>query len=258
MMNILVCIKQILDPDAPIHVDKSQRWIETENPAAFRMNHFDEFALEEALKIRETFPGVRVDVLSVGPKSIDPTLRRALGMGADEGIHILLENKNGYMSPYETASLIASWAREKDYHLILTGVMSENNMNGQTGQMIAEIMGVHCVTSIIFEKLYEKSIYVEREIEGGLREAFELTLPALLTIQTGINRPRYPALSHVLRAKAQSLITVPAETLISTHPREYITGVFFPESVKKGIFLQGSPEEKALQLLHVFHERALI
>jgi electron transfer flavoprotein beta subunit len=258
MMNVLVCVKQIFNPDAPIRIDKSKRWIEPENHAAFRMNHFDEFALEEALKIRETFPGVRVDVLSVGPKHIEPTLKRALGMGADEGIHILMEND--CPTPYEIASFIASWVRDKHYHLILTGVMSEDTMHGQVGQMVAEILGIPCVTSTIFEKLSEKtnSIYVEREIEGGLREAFELVLPALLTIQIGINRPRYPALSHVLRAKAQSVITVPADTLVSTYPSEHIVRVCFPGSFKKGIFLQGSAEEKALQLLNVFHERALI
>ncbi len=137
-MKLLVCVKQIPDPDAPVCVNADGRWVEIDG-GAFVMNRFDCFALEEALRIREEIPETRIDVVSVGPERVDAVLRRALGMGADHGIHILTES-DGYLSPFATATWIAAHARACHYDLILTGIMSGDDMNGQVGPLVAEML----------------------------------------------------------------------------------------------------------------------
>ena len=268
-MKILVCIKQVLDTECPVRIDASGRWIEEGPPALFRMNRFDEFALEEALRIREGFPGTRIDALSAGPARAAQAVRRALEMGADEGIH-LIPGDDRYRMPFEIASLIGAYASDKHYDLILAGVMAEDDMQGQVGPMVAELLGYPCATAVMLQKLHKtgdggsSTIYVERELEGGCREAFELTLPALLTVQSGINRPRYPALSHVLRARSQALILVPVSqqrgTVLHDSPasRERIQNLEEPVPMKTGMILSGSPPEKAENLLKILQERAFI
>jgi electron transfer flavoprotein beta subunit len=257
-MKILVCIKQVLDSDIPIRLDERSLWVEAEVNPLYRMNHFDEYALEEALRIRDTYADATIDVLSVGPARVTQTLKKGLEMGANEGIHILLTGE-GYHSPFEIASLIADYVRNRSYDLILTGIMAEDDMQCQVGPMAAELLGYPCATAIISERLCrdEKALYVEREIENGRREALEITLPALLTIQSGINRPRYPALSHVLRAKTQSLLVIAAGDSTRLTPRDHLIRLAYPEASTKGIVLTGSPQEKASVLLRILHEKSL-
>ncbi|MBA4397821.1 MAG: hypothetical protein C0394_10650 [Syntrophus sp. (in: bacteria)] len=263
-MKILVCVKQVLDPESVIGISVSGKWIEAAPGALFRMNRYDEFALEEALRVREAFPKTRIDAVSAGPARAARTVRRALEMGADEGIHMVLDDDRCRM-PYEIASLIGAYARGRQYDLILAGVMAEDDMQAQVGPMLAEILGYPWATAVMSIRLPHPSgeIQVERELEGGRREAFALTLPALLTVQSGINRPRYPALSHVLRARSQALITIDAAQASAAAPfsfpapREGIVNLEEP-ALKTGMILPGSPTEKAEKLLQMLQERALL
>ena len=267
-MKILVCVKQVLDPDGPIRIAASGRTLEAAPDGLFRMNRFDEFALEAALQIREEFPGTRIDALTAGPARAARTVRRALETGADEGIHLLLED-DGCRTPFETASIIGAAARDRRYDLILTGVMAEDDMQAQVGPMLAEILSYPWATAVMALQVTpppESSsgpgvIRVERELEGGRREAFALTLPALLTIQSGANRPRYPALSHVLRARSQALETIPLSRLYESGAgfappvRERLLGLEEPAPLQTGLILAGSPEEKAEALLRILRTR---
>jgi electron transfer flavoprotein alpha/beta subunit len=326
-MKILVCVKQVLDPDGPIRIDGSGQAIAAAPDALFRMNRFDEFALEAALQIRDEFPGTRIDALTAGPARAARTVRRALETGADEGIHLLLED-DACRTPFEIASLIGACARGRRYDLILTGVMAEDDMQAQVGPMLAEILGYPWATAVMalqmtappesapggagqnaacddrhgafgeeFEKCKEIQdignppvasgnrdagpdepapersrggrhargvVRVERELEGGRREAVALTLPALLTIQSGANRPRYPTLSHVLRARSQALVTISrpqqggAEPGAMPSPRERIVLLEEPAPLQTGLILSGSPEAKAEALLRILRDRAFI
>lgn len=286
-MKILVCVKQVLDPDGPIRIDDGGRAIAAAPDALFRMNRFDEFALEAALLIRDEFPGTRIDALTAGPARAARTVRRALETGADEGIHLILED-DACRTPFEIASLIGAYARDRHYDLILTGVMAEDDMQGQVGPMLAEILGYPWATAVMALHLTASPeslsagaagpsperadgrrqargvVRVERELEGGRREAFALTLPALLTLQSGANRPRYPALSHVLRARAQALITISrpqqggAGPGAMPSPRERIVLVEEPAPLQTGLILAGSPAEKAEALLRILRERAFL
>lgn len=258
-MRILVCTKQVLDSDVPIEIDASGRWVRPLSNPLYRMNRFDEYALEEALRLRDTFASVSIDAISAGPLRVAATVRRALEMGANEGIHICLDDEQ-YRTPFEIASLISAYCYDKRYDLIMAGVMAEDDMQCQVGPLTAELLDYSCATSVIRLRFNPEQdmIYVEREIEGGVREAMEMALPALLTIQSGINRPRYPALSHVLRAKSQPLITVPAEMLQPPTPREHLLCLTRPEGTRGGIILTGLPREKARRLLQLLHEQALL
>jgi len=258
-MKILVCIKQVPDSSETFQIDERTGQLSCTSETAFRMNRFDEFALEEALLIKEKLAGTSVDALSVGPERVSATLQRAMGMGADHGIHIL-DRADGYRSPFTIASLIATRVAVSKYDLILTGVMAEDTMASQTGQLIAALLDLPCATSVIQEEIRPEraEILVQREIEGGSREMVQLKMPAVLTIQPGINSPRYPSFSKVMRARtyAQELIRI--EDLAIEEPRESCRRVRVPDAPSQGVFIEGSPQEKALKLINILHEKSLV
>ncbi len=259
MMKILVCIKEVPESDAPILIDESGRWIRTDDSHYYRMNRFDEFAVEEALLIKDAVPGVTIDVLTVGPPRVVKMLRRAIGMGVDNAVHIVT-SQPGYVSPFLTSSWIASYGEVKGYELVLTGVMAEDDMQGLVGPMLAELLHLPYATSTILERLSHdrRTIYVEREIEGGLREALEIKLPAVLTIQSGINRPRYPSLSNMLRANKTALETIQAESLGQPAIRDQVVRVDSPQKSRAGVVLEGTPQEKAAQLVDILSQKSLL
>ncbi len=258
-MKILVCVKQVREPESDIKIDDSGRRIFADKSTSYRMNRFDEFAVEEALLIRETFPHTSIDVISLGPARSAMVVKRALGMGADHGIHIITGGQD-LLDPFVVASLISSYARNNNYDLILSGVMAEDDMQGQVGPIIAELLSMPWATSAIFENLSPESgsIYVEREIEGGYRDCLELRLPAVLTVQSGINEPRYPSLSNVLRAKKQDLETIDANVLNTVPPRQSLARMAYPQKSRSGLVLTGSQPEKASKLLHILRNKSLI
>ena len=249
-MKILVCIKPVKESGK--REDGSDFYSDD-----IRMNRFDEYALEEALQIREAMGKTTVDALTLGPKHAEQVIKRTIGMGADRGIHLLTED-DLFPDPYSTAFLMAEYSKDKGYDLILTGVMSEDLMQGQVGPMLGEMLSMNCATAVIATWISSdfSTVYVEREIEGGAREGWELTLPALLTIQSGINKPRYPALSQMLRASRQKAEVIKGEKLGSPLARQVVTNTAIPEKQRRGLTLQGSSHEKAEALMTIFREKA--
>jgi len=258
-MKILVCIKQVHDPETIFRVDKSTGSVEPEGQVKYWMNHADEFAVEEAILIKEAHPGTVVDALTVGPDRAARLLERAVGMGVDNGVHLLVPEE-GYISPLIIASWIASYASDRKYDLILAGIMAEDHMQGQIGPLLAELLSLPCATSVIFEDVGPEGdkVHVEREIEGGLRDVLELDLPALLTVQTGINKPRYPSLSNLLRAKKQKAFVIDWETLPWVEEREEVLSSHYPGKSRIGVVLEGDQREKASQLLQILEKKAFI
>lgn len=258
-MKILVCVKQVPDTESPITIDADTTWIIEHEYIAFRMNLYDEYALEEAVLIREAIGNVSVDAISVGPSRVSATLKKSLEKGADNAIHIILE-KNAYCPPIVVADLIAEYARHRNYDLIFTGVMAEDDMQCQVGPLIAARLRLPCAASIIKETLNKEgaAITAECELEGGITETVILPIPSLLTIQSGINRPRYPSLSNVMRAKEQELIWIQADSDILSQPAERVVSISYPEQTSKGTIIDGSPDQKAEQLLAILHEKSLL
>lgn len=259
MTKILVCVRQVPDSEYPFRIDASRIWIEPLPRDLYRMNRYDEFALEEALRIREVFPDTRIDALSVGPERAARTVERALAMGVDGGIHILLVDDR-YRMPRETASLIAAYAGGKNYDLILAGVVAEDDMQGQVGPMVAALLDYPWATAVMSQRLAPdlRRVDVQRELESGRRETLALELPALLTVQSGINRPRYPALSHVLRARSQPLVTIDEKAIAPADDRESVVGLEEPGPAATCSFFSGSATEKAEQLARLWREKAFL
>lgn len=258
-MKILVCVKQVPESEIPIHIDAPAGWIQTDAIPEFKMNRLDEFAVEEALLIKESIADARIDVITVGPDRCEDVVRRAMGMGADSGAFIQTVSDK-YQSPGEIAAAIADFAHDKNYALILTGAMSEDSMQGQVGPMLAARLGFPWATSVIFEKIApdQKSIYVEREIEGGHRDTLELKLPAIITLQSGINTPRWPSLSNLLRANSQELVKITISDSAKPCQVEQLAELVYPEKRRAGLILSGSMQVKAARLLTIFREKSLL
>jgi electron transfer flavoprotein beta subunit len=258
-MKILVCIKQIVNLEAEIKIDPEKPWVKISPSTDFTYSRFDEYAVEEAVLIKEKFPETTVDILSVGPARVLSAIKRLQGIGADHGIHILT-GEEGYLSPFIVAPWIASTALAKNHDLILTGVMSEDEMQGQIGPLVAAFLGWPCATSVIREEISPdaKHVSVEREIESGFKDTLEIKLPAVLTIQSGINEPRYPTLTHMLRAKREKTEVIDAGQLEHADPRQMIHHVDYPKKMRAGLVLEGNPKEKASELLTILNQRTII
>ena len=258
-MKILVCVKQVPESETAIHIKDDGSWIDMDSFDEFKMNRLDEFAVEEAIRLKETLSDVCIDVISVGPARSADAIRRSIGMGADNGVHILYED-DSHLDPAWIAAWIAQYAKHQDYTLILTGAMSEDCMNGQTGPMIAAHLSLPCATGVIFEKVAsdKKSLYVEREIEGGKRDMLELDLPAVITIQSGNNIPRYPVLSKLLKANKQKLEIIESSSQPQPETGEEVLRVDYPQKSRAGTILEGSQQEKARELLQILRDKALL
>jgi len=258
-MKILVCVKQVCDSADTISINDSAGWITYGRNTVFRMNRYDEYAVEEALRIRERLGDTIIDVLSIGPERVGKTIRRALEMGADHGIHVLFEEER-YMDPAERASLIASVAGKRKYDLILMGIMAEDDMECQVGGLTAEMLGYECATGVIHQEisLGLAEVSLERELEGGRRQCLTMRLPAVLTVQSGINTPRYPALTHVLKARSAKLECIEAHELPVLPSPQRLVRMDLPEEGAKGEFLEGTQHEKARALLDILHEHSLL
>ncbi|MDM8535150.1 electron transfer flavoprotein subunit beta/FixA family protein [Desulfobacterales bacterium HSG17] len=249
-MKILICIKQI--------------------NASGEINLFDAHALEEAVRLKQEFETCgnkdfcSVDVVTVGPPESSKIIRRAFGMGADKGYHIVTKDI-AYGFSFEIASKLAVIATKTSYDLILTGIMSQDFMSGQTGPMLAEILDLPCVTGVIKTNLTNDSysIEVEQEMENGFRNCLEVTLPALLTIQAGINTPGYPTLSRMLAAGNKEIITFREaelfpENLEPFQARETYVSMEDPQKTRTGHVLKGSITDKAHQLFTILQKKALV
>ena len=266
-MNILVCLKQVPDMASDISIGADGRTVVVNEPCEYRTNRFDEFALEAAIAFKEANPGNgasddnrwHIDLVTVGPERAAGVLKRGVGMGADRGIHILCEDATD-ISPFQTAGWIAAGLEKRPYHLILTGALSEDLMQGQTGPILAARLGIPAITSVISIHTLENKpcLRVEREREGGEREVLLVKMPALLAVQPGINRPRYPSLSNLLRANRSRPHTLTASDLSAPKPRQIRIRAGYPEQKRAGKVLEGTVQEKASALMTLLKRLSLV
>ena len=258
-MNILVCIKQVPELEHITVEQGADGSAVVGELTEFRMNRFDEFAVEAALLIKEALPEVRIDVLTAGPPRASEAIKRAVGMGADQGIH-LRSAAGSDPAPAAVSSWIARYAQDKGYALILTGSLSEDGMHGQVGAMTAAHLDLPCATQVIHVQLSDdqSGVTVQREIEGGSREMLCLELPALLALQPGINRPRYPSLSNLLRANRQKLETVDVDSFGELEAPVVRVGMDLPQQARTVEILSGTAQEKAERFLSILREKAFI
>jgi electron transfer flavoprotein beta subunit len=254
-MNILVCIKQIAELNIA-GILSSQTRLDIPTDTRFRMNRFDEYAIESAVILKEQIEDCTIDVVTVGPESADNILKRAMGMGADNAIRIDINPKN-YYSPFSISNLLSKIPRIRSYDLILTGIMSEDEMNAQTGQMLAAQLNMPSVTGVVAIDLNINKLYVEREREGGTKEQLIVLMPALLTIQAGINQPRYPSLSALLRAKKKDIQIIQIDNNDMDNDQS-IMRICPAEKNRKGKTLTGSISQKAREFIEILNEKGVL
>jgi electron transfer flavoprotein beta subunit len=252
-MKILVCVRSVPVAGCRLAVNAAGTGF-AESGLSFQVNEYDRYAMEEAVRLKEGF-GAEVAAVTVGPERAETQLRQAMGLGADRGARI----ESGDDDALTTASLIAAWARDQAFDLILAGVMSEDLQRSQVGPMVAALLRAPCATTVIALTLDpgQGRVRCVRELEGGRREEVELTLPAVVTVQSGINTPRYGALSQVLRVKRLAIPVIPAETLGSAPRGERVRRVELARPAGKCEFLAGTPAEMALELARRLEARGL-
>jgi electron transfer flavoprotein beta subunit len=258
-MKILVCVKWISDPVTVPEIDDLAEIVRQKRPFGYRVNRYDECAIEEALRIKDALPGTRVDALTVGPPECWEALVRALGMGADHGVHILVDERE-CLEAFAVASGIAAYARPRSYDLILTGVISEDFMQSQVGPMISEFVAAPCATAVIDIRLAldGRSVTVERELERGVSELVELALPAVLTIETGTHIPRYPNLSYLLRAKKYPFERVEGRDLGLPESRLELTRLSSAQRSRAGRILDGGTRDRVQELVAILDRRGFL
>lgn len=246
-MKIVVAIKQVPVRDSQLRVDVGGRWIQ-EADLSFEINEPDAYALEEALQLKEKHGG-EVVAICAGPVRASQTIREALAKGADRALHVEEEN----LSTLDTlgiAKLLAKALESEKPDLILTGLQSDDLGYGQTGVVLAELLGLPHGTIIMQVEKKDSSIQVKRELEDGWFQQVEMPLPAVLTIQSGINKLRYATLMGIKKAKSKEIKRLTASDLGGAAPAvAAIQRVYLPLRSKQTQILEGTAKEAAAKLV---------
>jgi electron transfer flavoprotein beta subunit len=244
-VNIIVCIKQVPAKDAPLSI--AGNWIK-ESDIGFEMNEPDSYALEEALRLKEKHGG-EVIALSMGPERAKLTIKEALAKGADRGIHISDDNF-AQLDPLGSAKALAAAIKKEKVDLVLTGLQSDDHGFGQTGVLIAALSGLPHATIIMQIEVAGDKMKLKRELEAGWFQHIECPLPAVLSIQSGINKVRYATLKSIMAAKKKEITTITRESLGILHePTQKIERIYVPAKTKKTEFLTGTAKEVATMLV---------
>jgi electron transfer flavoprotein beta subunit len=246
-MKILVAIKQVPDRDAPVRINAAGKWIE-ESDLQFAMNESDAHAVEEALQLKEKHGG-EVVVVSAGPDRVAATIREALAKGADRALHILCDDI-AERDALGVAQLLAAAIKTESADLVLTGLQSEDLGFGQTGVILAELLGMPHATLILHIEKTESGVEAKRELEEGWFQDIQLPLPAVLTIQSGGNKLRYATLMGIKRAKTRELKQINAAELgVASTPTAVLEQISLPQKQKSTQMIAGSPKEAAAKLV---------
>jgi electron transfer flavoprotein beta subunit len=252
-MRIAVCIKQVPTRDWQPKLNESRTWIR-EQDASFEMNEPDQYALEESLRLKEKHGG-EVVVCSAGPARVSQVIREALARGADRAIHV---EDDGLASAdaFVIADALASAMKDEQFDLILTGLQSDDQGFAQTGVILAERLGLSHATIIMDVQIEASRVRVKRELEGGWFQWISMPLPAVLTIQSGINQLRYATLKGIMAAKKKEIRKAAAPAGLEA--RQQIVSLYVPEKGKKTRLIQGSASEAAKELVRTLREDARV
>jgi electron transfer flavoprotein beta subunit len=254
-MKILVCIKQVPDMESKFKIDANGVWYDRSD-LAWRMNEYDEYAVEQAVQVKDQ-TGADLTVLCIGPDQVKETMKKALAMGCDRGVHVA-DDLSCLREPAEIASMIAAFARDKEFDLIFTGMQSQDRGSGQVGVMVAEMLAISAITTIVDFAFENDKIIVKRELEGGVKAKVETSLPALVTCQLGLNTPRYPTLPNIMKAKKKELLTLAAKELITLCGQQQTVKIVFPQKMKGGLFLEGEVADIADRLIKALKEKTSV
>jgi electron transfer flavoprotein beta subunit len=256
-MKLLVCIKQVPDLESRFKPDAAGTWY-NEADLAFRMNEYDEFAVEQAVQLREKLgEAAELTVLSIGPERVVEAIKKALAMGCDKAAHIQ-DPAASSKDPWQIAGIIAAYAKDKGFDIIFTGMQSQDRGSAQVGVTVAEQLGCACTTTIVGFEYESGVITAKRELEGGIKGIVKLKTPALVTCQLGLNIPRYPTLPNIMKAKKKEITAIPVADLLKEQPLASTTSFHPPAKKGGGIVLEGDVGDLVDKVIAILKDKTAV
>lgn len=253
-LNVVVCLKQIPNPDLQFQIASDGKDIRRE-ALNYKINGADEYALEAAVRLKEKHGG-RVVAVTLGPKRTEQMLREALAKGADEAVRITVDDPAAY-DVGKVGRILAAAIRALPHDLVLTGVQSDDHVNSATGGLVAGLLGLAHASVVTRVEMKDGGLEVASELEGGLQRVYSVPLPALLTIQFGANTPRYAPLPAIMKAARQPIKEVPPEAV--TLPYAFaVRGLSPPEAKGHAEMVAGTVEEQAKALARLLRDKGFV
>jgi electron transfer flavoprotein beta subunit len=255
-MNIYVILKRTFDTEEKISVSNNRI---SEDSAEFIINPYDEYAIEEAITLKDAHGGT-VTVVTVGDEDSEKELRTALAMGADQAVLISNEDLDS-QDQYTTSSILATYFKDKEYDIILGGNVAIDNGTGQVGPRLAELLDIPHVTTITKIEIDGTTVNIERDVEGDL-EKIETSLPLLVTAQQGLNEPRYPSLPGIMKAKKKPLESLDLDDLDidedDVEAKTKTVEVYLPPKKEAGKILSGETADQVKELVSLLRNEAKV
>ncbi|WP_391202349.1 electron transfer flavoprotein subunit beta/FixA family protein [Psychrobacillus sp. L4] len=256
-MNIFVLVKRTFDTEEKIVVSGGKI---QEDGAEFIINPYDEYAIEEAIQVRDA-QGGEVTVLTLGGEDAEKQLRTALAMGADKAVLINTEDDLEEVDQFTAARIISEYLKDKDADLILAGNVAIDGGSGQVGPRVAELLGINYVTTITNLEIDGSTVTIKRDVEGDT-EILETSLPLLVTAQQGLNEPRYPSLPGIMKAKKKPLEEVELDDLDmdqdDVEAKTETIEIYLPPKKEAGKVLDGDLADQVKELVHLLHSEAKV
>jgi electron transfer flavoprotein beta subunit len=252
-MKILVCIKQVPDMESKFKIDERGTWY-AKTDLAWRMNEYDEYAVEQAVQLKEQVKEGDITVLCIGSDQVKETMKKALAMGCDRGAHILDEDVST-KEPFMIAGVIAEYAKDKGFDVIFTGMQSQDRGSGQVGLLVSEMLGIAGVSTVVEFAYADGMVEAKRELEGGVKACLKVATPVVITCQLGLNTPRYPTLPNIMKAKKKELLTTNIAELLKVDARQETLKMYFPEKKGGGQVLEGDAADLADQLIKILKDK---
>jgi len=237
-MKVLVAVKRVIDPNVKVRVKADQSGVETAN-VKMAMNPFDEIGVEEAIRMKEAGKATEIVAVSIGPQTVQETIRTALAMGADRGLHVTTDLE---IQPLAAAKLLKAVIDKEQPQVVILGKQAVDNDNAQTGQMLAGLLGWSQATFASKIALGDGTAEITREVDGGM-ETVQVKLPVIVTTDLRLNEPRYASLPNIMKAKKKPIEETTPEALgVDATPRLKLLKVVEPPKRQAGVKLASVAE----------------
>lgn len=246
-MKIAVLIKQVPGSESALPINDSQNWID-ESSVTFVMNPPDNYALEEALILKEKIGEGEVVIVSMGPNRVQKVIREGLAKGADRGIHLLQEGKIEN-DPLSVSKKISTALKEENFDLILSGLQSDDTGMSQTGVLIGEFLGMSTATLVVETKIENDHIRLKKELESGWYQWVVLPIPASISIQSGINTPRYPSLKGIMGAKKKEIKCISGD--LKSDQSQNIENISLPQKSKQTEIIEADVDSAVSRIMEI-------
>ena len=246
-MKIAVLIKQVPGSESALPINDSQNWID-ESSVTFVMNPPDNYALEEALILKEKIGEGEVVIVSMGPNRVQKVIREGLAKGADRGIHLLQEGKIEN-DPLSVSKKISTALKEENFDLILSGLQSDDTGMSQTGVLIGEFLGMSTATLVVETKIENDHIRLKKELESGWYQWVVLPIPASISIQSGINTPRYPSLKGIMGAKKKEIKCISSD--LKSDQSQTIESISLPQKSKQTEIIEADADSAVSRIMEI-------